>query len=220
MNWADYIIIGIIALSVIISLWRGLFKEVLGLTVWGVAAWLAFKYSNQAQALFENSITVPSARMAVGFGLVFIAALIGGGMISFLLGKLIKSTGLSGTDRFLGMFFGVARAGVLMIVLVMAAGFTPLPKDPWWQQSALLPHFESLADWASQFLPPNMQQYFLADDELLPVGGQDARQDSGEQVEPRAAQGVDPELNNAIEPSAEASLDPAPEDDNLPPEDG
>ena len=165
MNWADYVLIGIIALSVLISLWRGLLKEVLGLAVWVAAAWLAFRYSDQAQGLFTDSISVPSARMAVSFALVFVAALIAGGLVSFLLGKLIKSTGLSGTDRFFGMFFGLGRALVLIIALVMAAGFTPLPKDPWWQQSKLLPYFESMASWASQFLPEGMREYFLPEDE-------------------------------------------------------
>jgi len=168
MNWADYVLIGIIAVSVLISLWRGLLKEVLGLVVWVGAAWFAFNYSDRAQGFFENSITVPSARMAVSFALVFIAALIAGGLLSFLLGKLIKGTGLSGTDRFFGMFFGFGRALVLIIAMVMAAGFTPLPKDPWWQESRLLPYFESMATWASQYLPENMRKYFLPDEDLQP----------------------------------------------------
>src|SRR6202020_795983 len=44
MNWTDYIIIGIIALSVLIGLWRGLISEVLALAIWIVAFWVAWTF--------------------------------------------------------------------------------------------------------------------------------------------------------------------------------
>ncbi len=188
LNWADYVILGIVVLSVLISLWRGLLKEVLGLAIWLAAFWVAFNFADETQGFFINSISVPSARMAVAFALLFLAALIVGGLLNFLLGKLIKTTGLSGTDRFFGMFFGLARAGVLMVALVLAAGFTPIPKDPWWQQSVLLPYFESLAGWSVQFLPESVRPYFspegLSPEEKAAVDAQDPALESEPDINP------------------------------------
>ncbi|MGP1667661.1 MAG: CvpA family protein, partial [Rhodanobacter sp.] len=42
MNWVDYAIIGVLGLSVVIGLWRGLVSEVLALAIWAAAFWVAW----------------------------------------------------------------------------------------------------------------------------------------------------------------------------------
>ncbi|MGH8122854.1 MAG: CvpA family protein, partial [Rudaea sp.] len=98
MNWADYCIIATLGLSVLMGLWRGLIGEVLALIVWVVAVWVAWKFGPQVAARF-TLIDLPSARLLLGYVLCFIAVLIGGAIVSFLMRKLINSSGLSGTDR-------------------------------------------------------------------------------------------------------------------------
>lgn len=61
-------------------------------------------------------------------------------------------TGLSGTDRFLGMFFGAARGALLVVVLVGLLSLAPVQQDIWWQQSTLLPHFLMVADWSKSLI--------------------------------------------------------------------
>ena len=53
----------------------------------------------------------------------------------------------------LGMVFGVARGALLVCALVLLAGLTPFPQDPWWQDSVLVPYFEELALWLKDLLP-------------------------------------------------------------------
>jgi len=91
---------------------------------------------------------------------LFLATLFAGGLINFLIGKLIKATGLSGTDRMLGIFFGLARGIAIVTVLVLLAGLTPLPKDPWWHESQFIPHFQQLAMILRGLLPPQYAAYF------------------------------------------------------------
>jgi membrane protein required for colicin V production len=97
--------------------------------------------------------------MAASFLTLFIATLIAGGLVGFLLGKLVDSTGLSGTDRLAGLLFGVARGMLIAAVLVLLAGVTPLPGDPWWKQSKLIPPFQSLALWLRDQLPAGLASY-------------------------------------------------------------
>ena len=88
-----------------------------------------------------TAIDAPSVRLLLGYAICFIAVLIAGAIVSFLMRKLIAGSGLSGSDRLLGMVFGLMRGLALVTLIVLLLGFTPLPRDPWWQQSQLLPTF-------------------------------------------------------------------------------
>ena len=138
MNWADYIVLGVIALSVLIGLWRGLVSEVMALAVWIAAFWVAWLLGPHVATRFRGIIELPSARMLVGYGLCFLVVLLLGALLRFLVSKLVESTGLTGTDRLLGMGFGFVRGVLLVTLAVFLLGFTPFSRDPWWQQSVLL----------------------------------------------------------------------------------
>jgi membrane protein required for colicin V production len=84
--------------------------------------------------------------------LLFIVTLLVGALVNYLIGELIRVTGLSGTDRLLGMVFGAARGGLLVVVLVGLLSLAPVQQDPWWRQSALLPHFLMVADWSKNLI--------------------------------------------------------------------
>jgi membrane protein required for colicin V production len=156
MNWVDYAILAIIGISVLISLWRGFTREALSLAGWIIAAWVALTFADQLQALLEPHIQVPSLRLMVAFAILFIATLFLAGFINYLAVQVIKKTGLSGTDRMVGIFFGVARGCVVVAVLVLMAGMTPLPQDPWWNQSQMMHYFQDMAVWLRQFLPADI----------------------------------------------------------------
>ena len=159
MNWTDYIILGVLVLSVLVGLWRGLVSEVLALAIWIAAFWVARSFGPAVAQHFEHVIELPSARMIVGYGLCFVAVLILGALLRFVISKLVESTGLSGTDRLLGMLFGCARGVLLVALLVFLVGFTAFTRDPWWQQSVLVPQFQHVAAWLGQQVPPSVRDY-------------------------------------------------------------
>jgi len=64
-----------------------------------------------------------------------------------LVGRLIKKTGLSPTDRVLGLFFGLLRGGLIVCVFVLMAGATSMPQSSWWHESRVLGYFQSAAVW-------------------------------------------------------------------------
>lgn len=156
MNWADFAILGIIAVSALISLWRGFFKEALSLASWVAAIWVALAFADEMAGLLADWIDTPSVRQAVAMSVLFIVVLLLGGLINYLIGQLVKKTGLEGTDRVLGSVFGAVRGGLVVAVLVLVGGMTVLPQDEWWQSSQLMPHFEQLALWLTGFLPADI----------------------------------------------------------------
>ena len=164
MDYADYAILGFIAISMLVGTLRGFVKEVFSLAVWTAAFLVAFQYSGDLALQLDDHINLPSGRAFLAFSGLFVSVLILGGLLTFLVGKLVEKTGLSGTDRLLGGVFGSIRGLVLVLVLMLVAAFTPVPQDPWWQQSRTIQSLMPLAEWSSQFLP----DYILEHMELTP----------------------------------------------------
>ncbi|WP_194787718.1 CvpA family protein [Pseudomonas sp. UFMG81] len=151
-TWVDWAIIAIIAISSLISLKRGFVKEALSLVIWIVAGALAWMFGGSLSVYLESYIQTPSMRTIAGCAILFVATLLVGAMLNFLIGELIRVTGLSGTDRFLGMAFGAARGALLVVVAVGLLSLGPVQQDPWWQESRLIPQFLLVADWSKNFI--------------------------------------------------------------------
>lgn len=156
MIWVDFVIPGVIVISALFSLMRGFVREALSLIGWLAAFWVALSFSNALAEQFLMSIGLPSVRMVVAFTLLFVVTLVLTAIVNRLAGQLVKRTGLSGTDRMIGMVFGVARGVVLVAVMVLLAGMTPLSQDPWWQESRLIGIFEHLAIWLQHNVAPDI----------------------------------------------------------------
>ena len=175
LTWPDYFILAVIALSMLVGVLRGFIKEVFSLAVWAVAFLVAWHFSGDVADLLADAVTLPSARTAMGFAGLFIAVLLLGGLINYLLGRLVETTGLSGTDRLLGGVFGAARGLALVVALLLVCGFTPIPSDPWWQESATIQRLTPLVDWAAGFLPESVAEHLdfepqLEGSETVPSG--------------------------------------------------
>ena len=156
MIWVDYLILAIIAVSALIGLARGLIREVLSLGVWVVALVVAWLFFRDLAEQLTPWISTPSVRLVVGFLLLVFGVLLIGALVSFLLTTLVEKTGLGGYDRLLGVVFGAARGSVLVALLVFVATMTPLPEDPWWQESQLIPPFHRLAERLLELVPADV----------------------------------------------------------------
>lgn len=159
MNWADYAILILIGLSMLLSLWRGFVREVISIVTWVLAFFLAFNFSDLALAQLSHWVTLPetpSIRQLIGFATVFVGTLFVGGIVNLLIGQLVDGSGLGPTDRMVGSLFGLARGVAIVALLVMLGSRTALVRDPWWQQSMLLPHFLPLAETLHSWLPPEV----------------------------------------------------------------
>lgn len=159
MVWVDYLIIGIIVISSGISIVRGFIKEVLSLFSWILSFWVALMFYSHLSTLFVSYIETPSIRYFVAFFILFVVTLVLGALVNHMISQLVEKTGLTGTDRSLGVVFGILRGVAIVTLLVLAAGATPMPNDNWWQNSLLLEHFEKLAIWVRNLLPEETASY-------------------------------------------------------------
>lgn len=158
-NWADYTILGVVGFSTVVSLARGFVRESLSLITWVIAFWVAFNFATQLATLLTGYIQSPSLRILAGFGILFVATLILGAIVNYILGQLVDKTGLSGTDRVLGLVFGAARGMLVITVLLMLARLTPMPEEPWWEASLLISYFHPLEIWLHGVLPDSILEH-------------------------------------------------------------
>lgn len=148
MNWADWTIIAIIALSSLIGVSRGLIKEALSLVNWFAAFVIAMTFKVELAALMTELVATPSLRQLAAFAILFIVTLIAGSLLSGLLAQLVKATGLSGTDRLLGLIFGAIRGAIVVLALVIILPkLIPVTQDGWWQQAQLIDDFQAFESW-------------------------------------------------------------------------
>ncbi len=148
----DWGIIVVLALSTLMSLRRGFVKEALSLGTWVAAFIVARQFHEAMDALLLEQIADTLVRSVAAFAALFVGTLLVGAALGFLLGALINATGLSSTDRVLGMVFGFARGALIVTVVIGLLGLTPLANDDWYTNAQLVPHFETVADWALEQL--------------------------------------------------------------------
>ena len=151
MNWLDTTIIIITGLSCIFGLWRGLVREVLSLVTWVLALLVARSYSEVLADFLFMSIDNVTMRYVTAFALIFIAVMMLGTFLNFLMSKLLIFTGLKLIDRVLGGLFGIARGMLIVLVGLFFSSFF-LSQGGYWQQSKLIPYGQTMIDISRSFI--------------------------------------------------------------------
>ena len=148
---ADIAIVTIVAISGLISLIRGFVKEAMSLVIWVAAFAVAMTFKEMVADMLVNVIALASMRQLAAWAGLFVGTLLLGAMVNFLLGKLVSSTGLSGTDRTLGLVFGVFRGLLLVLaIVIILPKAVPVDQDPWWIASSLIPLFQDFEVWGKE----------------------------------------------------------------------
>lgn len=159
MTLLDYAVLAIIGFSILLSVIRGLVREVVALAAWAIAFVVAYLFGGQLAALMPAEIPGEELRWLAGFATLFFLVLLVMSLVAIALSQLVKSAGLSVEDRVLGAVFGLARGLALVMMLVLIAGATPLPQQPVWREAMLRPLLERIALGIKGWLPPALGQH-------------------------------------------------------------
>ena len=155
----DWVFVAVLAGSMLLGAWRGLVYELISLASWVVAFVLAQWFAPDAAQWLPMAGAGEQIRYAAGFTLVFFATVFAGGLLAFVLGKLMSVVGLRPMDRLLGAAFGVLRGCVLLLAATVVVGMTPLKNSVHWQSSVGVHVAQAVLGVLKPVLPAEFGKY-------------------------------------------------------------
>lgn len=156
MTGFDFAVMAILLVSLLLGLWRGLVYEVLSLAGWPIAFVLSRMYAGEIAPLMP--LMQETARIALAYVAVFIAALIVWAVLVWLFAKLVKAIGLGWLDMALGGLFGALRGVLVILAMVWLAGLTSIPEQPFWRGAQTSRVAENAALLTKDWLPDSIAQ--------------------------------------------------------------
>lgn len=153
MPIVDIVIAVAIVVSIVVGFIRGFIKEAISIAALLLAVWAALYLGPAVGDVSSSWLSSEELQTWFGRVLVFAVILAVGGLIGWLLSRLVRISVLSGTDRLLGSLFGACRGVILLAVFVLAGEYVGFSNDPWWLESSLIPHVEVVADWIAEMAP-------------------------------------------------------------------
>jgi len=163
MTSFDYAVLSIIGLSVVLSVMRGLVREVLAIIGWVAAFYVAKTYSNEILPMMPAAIPTESLRILAAILVLFFATLLVATLLAIALSAIFNNIGLGWLNRLLGAFFGLARGLVIVSIIVFLAGLTDFPKDTRWRNAMFSAPFEALVISLLPWVPLNIAQHIKYD---------------------------------------------------------
>ncbi|HEU4853004.1 MAG TPA: CvpA family protein [Telluria sp.] len=159
MTIFDYLVLAVLASSIVIGVFRGLVKETLSLAGWVVAFFVANAFGAKLAVMLPAAIPGEVLRLIIAFIALFIGTRLVMGLVSMAIGALITATGLSPLDRLLGAGFGLARGVVIVLAVVTVCAMTSIPQQPFWKNAQLRPAVEGTARAIRPLLPEALARH-------------------------------------------------------------
>ena len=156
MTGFDYVVIGIVGLSLLFGLWRGVVGEVIALLAWGAAIFAALEFGTTVGHSVFAGVSDPALRTLAGCVVIFIGVLVSMSVLNMVVRSMVKALGLSVSDRILGMIFGLVRGVLVCMVLVGLGGMTSAPTQLWWRDAMLAAPLETVVMAARPWLPADL----------------------------------------------------------------
>ncbi len=140
----DIVAFIIIGLSILYSVWKGMVREAFSLVALVVAYLVALNLYSELAAVIGGIITQETLADIVSFIVLFLAGLLFVALVGRVAKKFLHSShAISGWDRFLGGFFGMAKGVLLLIVFMFPLQWFDETYARWTEDSMVAPYLEN-----------------------------------------------------------------------------
>ena len=167
LNVTDLVILFVVGSSGIISLFRGFTKEFLSLLLWIFAFFAAVGLEDYVTPKIIEIIGNPEASKIIASVIIFLISIIVGGFLINLISRVVKWSGMSGFDKFMGVLFGVGR-GLIVILAVYFLLPSNLKESEIFTSSKISPFFEDLLPILEEYIEELLEKSDLED--LVNIG--------------------------------------------------
>lgn len=158
MNGLDLLVLGVVAVSSVAGVMRGLVREVFSLGAW-VLAFAFAKSLAPFVAPMVPGVESEALRYFAAIVVVFVVILVAASLSGTALSGMVKWIGLAFYDKFMGLVFGALRAVVIVLLLTLLAGLTALPQTHLWQEALIREQLESGARMVMPWLPSGLVEH-------------------------------------------------------------
>ena len=166
MNVADWLILIVIVLSVLVAATEGFVRQAFGIAGLIVGYLLAAWQYERLAAWFAPHLTSPWLGEIAGFVIIFLAVLLAASIAGSTVRWAMKEAGLSLFDRILGSLLGLLKGGLFVAVILMGmTAFTPTSRLL--EGSQLAPYFLVLGRAAIWLAPSQLRAKFYEGLDLL-----------------------------------------------------
>jgi membrane protein required for colicin V production len=147
-NEADWTILTVLGLSILLSLWRGFVREAISLAGWVAAFLIANMFTGEMAAFLAKWIENVTGRYIAAGAILFAGTLVLAGMMGKIGNQMVHATGLTVLDRLMGTAFGFARGIIIVLIVVYLLRHLAPPQNLLWlDQAQLMPHVDMLGQW-------------------------------------------------------------------------
>lgn len=148
-NPLDWVVVVILAVSALLSLWRGFVREAISLAGWLLAFVMANLFAVTVAEAIGDVIANRTGRYIVAWSLLFLGVLVAGSVAAKLFAKVVRASGLGVLDRLLGSIFGLLRGALIVMALVFVVReVVPKSEQSLLKESQLMPHIDVLLTWS------------------------------------------------------------------------
>ncbi len=153
MTPVDFLIVGVVFVSAAISWLRGFTKEAISLLSWLLGLAAALRFTDRLAPHLPESLTLSSTRHMVAFVIIFVAVIVFGGAVSYMVNMKVSNSALSSVNRSLGILFGAVRGLLIACIAVAYLSTTEVTQHVAWQHSVLVKKLDPLIRQIRQAAP-------------------------------------------------------------------
>jgi membrane protein required for colicin V production len=155
ISWVDIGVTGIVIISTILAVARGLVRETLSIIAWAAAAFATLYFAPMLAVYLRTRISTPLAGSLIAYVAVFLTVLIPLSFMSYRLSERVRRSPIRTLDRSLGVPFGVIRGLALVGIAYLAVSLVvPVRAQPRWLTHArLLPVIQGSSEVLLSLVP-------------------------------------------------------------------
>ena len=114
MSLLDLSLLAIIGVSALFGAMRGFVGVLASLAAWLLAGWAAFHFGAETARWMSSDGPPTATELLGGYALSFVAVMLFVGIVGWVVRQFIKTVGLSGVDRALGLVLGLVRGATVV----------------------------------------------------------------------------------------------------------